>query len=234
MFFFATVHEGSYGALIGVALQSGLTNPIAIIGTHGRSYLTYWAMKTAADQVDLHIDSPSIHDLSPEGAWMEWANSSSRQLPAIPYYNAYGSIEVKVSGCVWKLGCADVPFMSGTVGDAVILAGNDPDPYDGPSILGGSRFKPNIGTAVEWEMKDTVRFNAAKLAIPYIGPAAGGEELAEVIAEVLSSPVMHTQLPSHTGDISVASCGSGGHVVLADEVIALIENRAGAGGYQCQ
>ena len=82
-------------------------------------------------------------------------------------------------------------------------------------------------------MKDTVRFNASKLAIPVVGPIEAGAELLEVASEIQNSPVFHAQIPNQTSDINVASCGSGAQVSLADEVIKLIKNRAGAGGFKC-
>ncbi len=230
-FFFASVHEGSYVARFGVATENFLTNPVTILNSYGTSVLAYQAARWIADQANLFIDRPAIHDLDPEGQWMAWANSPARQLPPIEYYNAYGSIQVKVSACGYLVGCWDAPFGDTNLGDMVILQGNNANPYDGPRPLGGSRF--SVNGSVEWEVSDIVRYNAAKLAVPVVGPAVAAAELAKVAEAAGTSPVQHMNFPDHTGSFSVSHCGSGGQVILADEVLALIRAKLGAGGYTC-
>ncbi len=230
-FFFASVHEGSYVARFGVATENFLTNPVTILNSYGTSVLAYQAARWIADQANLFIDRPAIHDLDPEGQWMAWANSPARQLPPIEYYNAYGSIQVKVSACGYLVGCWDAPFGDTNLGDMVILQGNNANPYDGPRPLGGSRF--SVNGSVEWEVSGIVRCNAAKLAIPVVGPAVAAAELAKVAEAAGTSPAQHMNFPDHTGSFTVSHCGTGGQVILADEVLALIRAKLGAGGYTC-
>lgn len=97
--------------------------------------------------------------------------------------------------------------------------------------LGGSRF--SVNGSVEWEVSDIVRYNAAKLAIPVAGPAVATAELAKVAEAAGTSPVQHMNFPDHTGSFSVSHCGSGGQVILANEVLQLIRAKLGAGGYSC-
>ncbi|MCA9830336.1 MAG: hypothetical protein KC495_07695 [Dehalococcoidia bacterium] len=113
----------------------------------------------------------------------------------------------------------------------VIPQGNNANPYDGPRPLGGSRF--SVNGSVEWEDSDMARYNAAKLAIPVVGPAVAAAELAKVAEAAGTSPVQHMNFPDHTGSFTVSHCGTGGQVFLADEVLALIRAKLGAGGYTC-
>jgi hypothetical protein len=221
--FIAGAHDGSW-ALLPFNAGSALGSAIGL-----ESFVDDWIGQVTAD---FHVDfaRPPGTELSPFSSWYAWANSPDRPLPAdIGYYNAYGNIDVKGEGCVWRpfFGSICHDFHLLDLGDGALLPG-DSDPYVS-DWRGGARFeRPNTTEQWEWNYYDELIIHPRRFATH---PVREGQKL---VTTLLARPGLHFNIRTQSHNAFVFDCVSQTNVVrLDDQLLHIIQSKVGLEAYQC-
>ena len=101
--------------------------------------------------VGLNFSRPAANDeLTPKSTWYRWANPNPARLPAVPYFNAFGDINIGLQPCIlfW---CGSFQTIV-PLGDIALQTGTD-DPFDTPPT-GGARIPEWRGWRPELAMAD--------------------------------------------------------------------------------
>ena len=126
-------------------------------------------------KLDWKTDRPAVEELKPGSSWYSWANSYTP--PNIPYFNAYGDIDLVEQVCV-PYGCNSI---SEGIGDIVFLSEEaDFHPY------------PFDANHKEYDLRGTI----------YMDP----NNLSGNLESLTNMPVSHLNLPSQVDQVQVFHC----------------------------
>ncbi len=221
--FIAGAHDGSW-ALLPFNAGSALGSSVGL-----EPFVDSWIGQVTAD---FHVDfaRPPGTELSPFSSWYGWANSPDRPLPGnVGYYNAYGNIDLKGEGCIWR------PFFSSIchdfhlldLGDGALLPG-DGNPYVSDS-RGGARFsRPNTTEQWEWNYYDELIIHPRRFAAH---PKLEGQKL---VTALLARPGLHFNVRTQSHNAFVFDCLSQTNVIrLDDQFLHIIAGKVGLEAYRC-
>lgn len=178
---------------------------------------------------NLDLSRPAIQDVVSESAWYQWTNPPASHVPDLPYFNVYGDMRVTANWTLWWLGTPQTfPVWGVPVGDSLIYPGVD-DPHAVP-VDGGARFLPNSSLGSQqwqWGLEKNFDFTL-------IGEPPSGEQLPNVVGEIMSDPILHGNFGDKISEILVADCANFEATIPLDEALLnVIVGRVTENPYMC-
>ncbi len=177
------------------------------------------AFITAVGGID--FNRPAQEDLTPRSAWYQWANLGPGRLADLPYFNAFGNINVVHVVCflIWCL----PPRTILELGDVALAPGTD-DPFDTPP-KGGARFLHGAKGPQNWQW--SMPFDLAWS--PDFDPFMAG-----VVAAALSVPQMHANFLARMSEIRVPDCQTGADTPVDQALLRVVRGRLTDAPYECR
>ncbi|MGB8652768.1 MAG: hypothetical protein WCD35_19135 [Mycobacteriales bacterium] len=194
------VHQGSW---------------IAKAGSFARNHQTLASLANKIGAPD--PTRPAVEDLAPRSDYVNWVNTRSGALPAIPYVNAFGDMTVVQENC-FLFWCSEHDIEQ--VGDVVILPGTD-SPTDTPSD-GGARFLPANGLSNQYDESDKLFWDPQSDSL-----------MVGVGIQAIQNPRSHLKITDHMDEVQVPDCRTHDKVTLTKALAEQINARISGTTYAC-